>query len=753
MKKNFEVILNALDELQEKKDFKFISSKYNIHHTTLWRWTKKFYKKDFFYRRPWKDISELIEERIVSIKEAKPDITLAQAQSELNNHGIKISTKIIYNIWKDYGLIRQNPRTPFSFFAPETAEAKYNLTYVQILLKNGHSSDNLKKCAEIINRLPAFPADYKDILREIPDELLTTKRKLDKLITQFLKIPLQDFYEHIKNLRIQLEREGLFYSAIKAVLLELAALTRLRYPREILNLLSHLKKIKGNLRDPVLDFQLKFFEASAYCEILQIGEAQKIAKEMRQIMAKKKYPFYYETYGELMTFMSNYRHATRYFIKTLEWTTNRIDQNRLYYKISICLTLNGRYREALKYLSKAKIDEKNKYFAHYLIARALINFGLGRIEESLAKCEQSLRQAEKEQLIGTLYSTISCYATIHCALGEKTHAERIIKNYLPILAKYGQKREIEVLSHLISIDKESPGSELPTLQLIHLLKRARQSLKIKDYRQLFIYAQRYGLVGFLQRCLFFIPELVLNVLNHGKKPDLPQALLQMPVFNPEMPSYRINFLGEVVIYKNQTYLKVNLTPKEKAFFIFLSQKIPEPERAIAIDEIFNYFWPKKDKLTGRLARFLTDFKKKIKLPKHLLVARDGHLINNGFYITNDYGEFISIITRAKALNRAKEWIFARNEYLRAFKLWRGEPLKKNFDNWSVDMRFRILTQIEDEAVSFAKICLEHDDKYGACRILQKILRIIPDAEEAKRLLDLSKKSNEKPEAPKGHPGI
>ncbi|MEO0183160.1 MAG: hypothetical protein ABIL40_06765, partial [candidate division WOR-3 bacterium] len=62
--------------------------------------------------------------------------------------------------------------------------------------------------------------------------------------------------------------------------------------------------------------------------------------------------------------------------------------------------------------------------------------------------------------------------------------------------------------------------------------------------------------------------------------------------------------------------------------------------------------------------------------------------------------------------------------------------KKNFDNWSVDMRFKILSQFETEAINFAKSCLEHGNKTDARKILQKVLKIIPDAEEAKNLLDI-----------------
>ncbi|MGB9720788.1 MAG: hypothetical protein ACPL28_04825 [bacterium] len=51
------------------------------------------------------------------------------------------------------------------------------------------------------------------------------------------------------------------------------------------------------------------------------------------------------------------------------------------------------------------------------------------------------------------------------------------------------------------------------------------------------------------------------------------------------------------------------------------------------------------------------------------------------------------------------------------------------------MRFRILTELENEAINFAKSCIENNNKNDARKILQKVLKIIPDSEEAKGLLD------------------
>lgn len=68
------------------------------------------------------------------------------------------------------------------------------------------------------------------------------------------------------------------------------------------------------------------------------------------------------------------------------------------------------------------------------------------------------------------------------------------------------------------------------------------------------------------------------------------------------------------------------------------------------------------------------------------------------------------------------------------KFFRGEPFKKNFDDWSVNMRFKILTQLETEAINFAKSCLEHGNKTDVRKVLQNVLKIISDSEEINDLV-------------------
>ncbi|MGB9721913.1 MAG: hypothetical protein ACPL28_10590 [bacterium] len=758
MKINLLTKLDAVEEYLKEKNLKRVAVKYNIHYATLSRWVKNLVRNDTLYYKPWNRLSEKIEQRVVLLKEKRPDLRLAQAKKILSDEGIKVSIKGIYNIWLRYGMAKRIVDDPFSFFVFETPEIKNCLEYARFLLKKDSSFKTLKKVAEIINRLPGYPKDNEDILEKIPEELLSLKRRFDKLYIQFLKIPTPEFYKKIHRLRLQMEKNSLYYSAIIAGLSEILALHWMRTPKKELELNKYLCKLKGELRDPVLNFQLSHLASSAWIELMEIDKAKRLAQKAKRLLRRLPHSSFYESYGSLMTFMSNYQSALFYHKKALENAPDEDSKNRLYFKIALDLTLMGKHHEALKYLKLAHIDYKDKYYESYNLSLSLANLGLGRIEKSLFYLQKTLEKSEKEQFRNTIFTTICCYGAIKSAMGEKKGAKEILRRYLKLIKKYQLKREVEIMENLIYYDTIFPEvSKIPTVYLLYLIKKAKNSLRLSDYQKLLKYAQKYGITGFLHRCLMFTPEPVLNMLNRGKNPELPISLLRLPVFNPATPTYQIRFLGETIIYKNQRHLRAKFTPKENAFLIFLGTKISEPEKSVSVEEIYNNFWSKVEKPENRLSHLLVSLKEKLMMPRHLLAIQllsNGRvLINKGFYTTTDYSEFTSIIARARALERAGEWGFAKKEYLRAFKLFRGEPFKKNFDDWSVNMRFKILTEFETEAMNFAKSCIQHDEEIrhtkrrtpsakhrggemaDARKILQKVLKIIPDSEEAKGLLD------------------
>lgn len=731
--------MQAIEEYLKQKNLKVIARKYNVHYSTLSRWIKRFQnsQKDI-YRRPWNRLSLNIEEKIMLLKENKPDLTLQQAKNLLRQNGTKVSIKGIYNVWNRYGMIKRLMDDPFSYFCEPTRESKDYLEYVRYLLSKDRSQTTLQKAAMLINHLPCYPAGYSDVLESIPDGLLSLRRRFDKLYDQFLKIPMPQFYQKIHRLRLHMEKNGLYYSSIITGLSEILALHWMRTPDKELALNDLLARMKGRLKNPILNFLLTFLAATAKIEVLDIEGAKRLITKTRRFLKALPYASFYESFGDVMTFVSDYKSALIYHSKALDSAKDNEAQVRLCYKIGLDLTIAGKHKKALKYLKKSRIPTGGRYYESYTLTKALVNFGLGRLEQSETFIQKALGKSEQEQFRNTIFTSICCLAAIKRALGNIKESDQLLKNYLPLMKKYELQRERLIMEFFLE-KKLKEFLELPTVYVLHLIQRARESLKVGDYKKIFSFAEKYGITGYLQRCLFFVPELVLHHLGKGKDIMLPRSLIQLPIFNKSFPFYELKFLGPTIIFRNHTYLRLQIAPQLNALLINLALHLREPGSFIDVENITQNFFSKSRNPMSRLSHLLVQIRDLLKLPSHFLnIEKMGYkkyLINKGFYIWTDYNYFEMQLAQAKALQQAGEWGFAKNEFLRTLRLFRGEPFKKNFDDWSVNLRFKILTQLEAEAINFSRSCLEKGNKRDARRILKKVLRIIPDSEECQKLFE------------------
>lgn len=114
----------------------------------------------------------------------------------------------------------------------------------------------------------------------------------------------------------------------------------------------------------------------------------------------------------------------------------------------------------------------------------------------------------------------------------------------------------------------------------------------------------------------------------------------------------------------------------------------------------------------------------IHLLRVIRIAGRSRLVNCGFYVTTDYGDFESLIVQIHTLIREDEWYFARREYLRAFSLIRGKPFQSMYDIWSDDMRRAVLNLLEKEVERFAELCQNQGASSGASKMLKKMKRFI-----------------------------
>lgn len=162
---------------------------------------------------------------------------------------------------------------------------------------------------------------------------------------------------------------------------------------------------------------------------------------------------------------------------------------------------------------------------------------------------------------------------------------------------------------------------------------------------------------------------------------------------------------------------------------------------IPLEDLYLNFWRDSRNPPRNLSHLLVRIKRALRIPSHLIEVswkkENPTLKNKGIYFTTDYSEFEQFLTRAKALERAGEWKFARREFLRAFGLIGGEPFKKMYDFWSEDMRSSILMKLEDEALKFAQIALKHGNKEDATKVLLRMSKIRHSHGTMESLMDLS----------------
>lgn len=739
--------------LVDNKSLREKSKELGVHYTTLFRWIKRYKKggAELLNRHYQSDnrrntLPNEIKESIVTLKEERPAITIQQAKEIFNTNGIKVSTKKIWQIWREYGFIgfkKEKFANNFRLYIPKDAKL---LAEAQRALKYLGDGD-IKKAANIVNSLPYCPED--DVLNKIPDRYLNLRRRVEKLPLIMGSESYPRIRRRCRRLRIQLEKRKLYYSALRAGIMELLCSGWIGDPKYQLSLANHLEDLAGlSVKDRFSDIGLLLtvliYKGRAYAGILKFRVALEYAMWCKKILRSRHAPNIKRTLSTLFGAIGLFKEALNLLAKAREECTEDYEKENCDLLIALYESLKGNHNAALRKIQEARNIRSVATISSFSLVKARCALGMGNLQEAQEFATLALNQSQETGLRTNLNFSSLILASIYMYYGEKRKAYALLTRFNSLFAKYGMQKYVIYRSLLTDAPADNlvSNNEIslnPELNLLLLLKDAAQTRKFSDYNKAYLYAKRMCITGILHQCIPFYVDLVLSLQNKGRTIYLPRALLRLPIFNKEAPVYYIKFLGDLVVFKNQKYLKTRLKPKDTAFLIYLCQKAMEPKKFVNLDEVYANFWPKSEKASRNFSHLLVRLKKALKIPTHLFeISRamgNPILINHGVYFTTDYQEFEQTLARAKALERAGEWGFARKEYLRAFKLFRGEPFKKNFDNWSVDMRFKILSEFETEAINFAKSCIEHGNKNDARKILQKVLRIIPDSEEARKLSD------------------
>ncbi len=715
-----------------------IVSTFNIDPVTLWRWLKLYQQVGFEgltdrrnYQKPWNKFSPDFEQNVVALKESNPALTITGATQALTANGISISRKGVWSIWRRYGFAGYvknkigNVSDCRKYFCTNPA-VQHSIRQVQELLKNGRQ----KEAVSIINDLPVFPAD--ELLNQAPKSMLSLKRQADLLLAQSGKIPLRIYRKKTKRLRERLEKRGWYYTALRLGIEEGAALTWLEEHAKLRKLITRMRRKARGVRDAWMHFTLFLLEGYAWAGFLRIEEALKCADKCKTIIRRLNQPYF--LMGELTSLyymMGRYREAIRWAKKALEGVGGEYRKD-LYASLVGFLTVSGDYNFIPKIIKGEKLA-KWGYQTRLILCEALFNLNQGNLSKASACAEQALLQAKQEGIKAFFATATFVLACCYAAFGERRKAENILRKYGRLLKKYHLEKEYflrKILLGELKIPKRIQA--VPNLHLAHLFKQAKRSCRARDYRKVIRFAHGRQLFGLFTRLALFYPEPIIRLLQKGKNPGLPKRLLKLPVFQVDRPIYNLRFLGKFKIFKGDKLMaRSRLAPKDSSLLIHLAL---DETRRLSLLDLYRNFWPGSKQAARNLSHQLIRIKKNLALPSHLIRMRGNYLLWD-FLVTTDYRYFQETLAQAKALKEAGEWFYARKEYLRAFNLFRGEPFKKMYDNWSEAMRNKILSVLEQEVRHFVQVCSENNDTDDAKKVLRRICHIVPQSNEMKEMLE------------------
>ena len=705
------------------------ANKFNVHYRSVYKWVK-LYKKEgkqrllSTYRRVWNRYPEELETKIALLKEKNPALTVREARKVLKTQGLRVSIKGIWNVWKRYGytgFIKKKYSDNFMAYVSQSKEDSAKLKIIKEYLQR----KKIREAAKLLNSLYVFK--NPEFFENVPDELLSLKRRLEKLTLLFGKIPFPEYRKKSKRLRQLFEKKKMYYSSIRAGIEELIALEWMNKTEEHIKLIHHLRPLVNGIKDPGIEFTFLLSEGIAWANLLKSKKAQRCTRKCKKMLR------YYNTKDFLTQLICEYSFledfkSLRELIEPYLGKEKTRNIKIPITQIASFLFTFGEYRSAIRLLKEAE-TRREELKALGAIVRAQCFLAQGKIHSASKYAQFAFQRAKKAELFNYLHSASLIQAAVYYALGVEKKGRSLIKKYIPLLKKLKMHRKVIVRKIILGVSRSHREIRgFPVIKLLTTMQRLNQSKKTKGYSSLLKYASKNKITGYLNFFILFFPEVILNLLRRGKPTGLPKAILRLPLFNKEAPVYEIKFLGSLTVYKNQKYLKTKLRPKDTAFLIQFALKAGEPGKSISLDKIYYNFWRNSVNPPRNLSHTLVRIKKELKIPPHLLEVsyrKDNPvLINRGIHFITDYGKYEQSLAQAKALLRAGEWGFAKREFLRAFKLFRGEPFKKMYDDWSDDKRLEVLFSYEKEVKTFADELRKRGKTEEAERVLERAERIV-----------------------------
>ncbi len=715
-----EIKKKAIEEIVAGRSRHKVARKYHVHGVTLERWLKQFRHAGSDYGvfdktrfRPHNRLDRNQEETVCLLREREPGLTLEQARKKLRRLGISACPATIRRIWLEAGF----SELPSGQLPPTSLETRQTLSEANRVLE-GHGS--VRKAANLVNRLPAC-TDLK-LLAAIPDRYLSPRRRLEKLDAMRSIEPMPAFRRHCRRVRCFLEKKEYLYSALQAGFVEASTLAWLNHPRDGLALIRHLRRVIPGKLNRYLRFKLLFYECRFQADMLQMPQAAERARQCGLLLKSLNRYDLEVRLSQLYSSMGEYGQARQVLERAMARPDAVVTKDERLSRAAYC-AIAGDYDTARSIVRNMPEPDDN-YKTFYFITLAICELGAGDPQRALESSQKALSFARREGFINFLQASVMVQASAHAALGFNRQAMSSIKKVMPLLAKHKDKRDLCIHELLMRTKCGSVRSlSFPPVNLLFRLKKAGHTGRSGDYRAAYAFAKSKGLLGIFHRYCLLAPVAVNKLLGRAKPVHLPRSILRQPVFNRDLPSLRFDFLGPLRVFRNEQSIKIRLRPKDAAFFIHI---LASRDYRLTLEECLKNFWPEAQDPKNNLYHLLRRLRQQLMIPAQYLYVKNRMICYAGSGIT-DFKLFQESLTLARASNAAQETAFACQEFQRAFQLIRGEPFHFIYDQWSDNLRSRILGLVENATAEYGQVCRSAADAVEAERLLSGISKIMPNS--------------------------
>lgn len=709
----------AVHKILAGRPFPSIAKEYRVHPVTLKRWLRKYRQAGSDKRAfenacpiPHNRFTRNQEETVCRLKENEPGLTLVRAQRRLERLGLKICLASIQRIWREAGYADIPAGSPF----PISAGTR------RIISEAGRALTERKafrEAARLVNRLPACPE--LELLARIPDRWLSLRRRLDKLDAMRRVEPMPVFLRRCRGIRRKLERKEYYHSALQAGFVEASILTWLNHPKDGLALIRYLSSVTPGRLNRFIRFKLLYYQSRFLADMLRMPEAARCARQCGLLLKSLNRYDLEVRMSQLYSSLGEYGKARRVLERAMARPDAVVTRDERLSRAMYC-AITGVYDTARSIIQRLP-EPDDRYKSFYNVTLALCALGMGEPKLACDLSQKALSFARREGFVNHLQASVMVQSSAHAALGFAGQARNGIRKVIPLLAKHRARRDLSIHELLLKADCGPVRTlNFPPVKLLFRLKKAGQSGRPGDYNTALAFARKKGLLGIFHRYCLLQPEAVNRLLGRAIPVHLPRPLLRQPVFNRQLPSLRVDFLGPLRFFRNEQPIKARLRPKDAALFLHL---LSARDFRLSVEECLRNFWPRAGDPMNNLYHLLRRLRRQLMIPAQYLYVKNRQVCYRGSGIT-DLRLFQESLNLARASAAAQENDFACQEYRRAFQLIRGEPFHLAYDQWSEELRSRILGLIEKAAGEFSRTCRSAADAADAVKLLAGISKMMPD---------------------------